>query len=162
MNDAEFLFYMEGLGRASGLTPASLHRKSQRFNDGQRKHKDTAQDWDRPGFDLLRQAREEGDDEWQYLTKYVFENGDNSGDFKMIFMLLAVLEGLIERRIAARSAGPGCDEKDIVGSATTADGQPVPYNMEKEYNRIATELADACSSGYIPASTMECTGNNDD
>lgn len=130
MNDAEFCFYLEEVAKAAQLTPASLQRKLKRFENGQRKHKDTAQDWNRPGFDLLRQAREEGDDAWQYLTKYVFNTGDKSGDFKVIFLLLAAVEELIGRRIAARSAETECDEKEGASSASPAGGQPVRSGME--------------------------------
>ena len=133
MNDAEFVFYLKEVARAAQLPPDSLARKLERFYAGQRKHKDTAQDWDRPECDLLSQAREEGDDEWQYLSRHVFKNGDNSRDFQMIFMLLAVVEQLIDRRMFAQAAEqglPSIDMREAATSATGADGQPARSTME--------------------------------
>ena len=133
MNDAAFVAYLKEVATATQLPPDGLARKLERFYDGQRKHKDTAQDWDRPGFNLLSQAREEGDDLWQHLSRHVFKSGDNSRDFQMIFMLLAVVEQLIERRIAAQVAeqgSPNTGTRADATSVTDAGGVPVRSTME--------------------------------
>lgn len=130
MNDAEFEFYLEEVCKHSGLTRESRKRKVQRFQDGT-KHKGTAQDWNRPDYDLLLQAQAEGDDCWNYLAKYVAETQDSHTDWKIIFSLMAVVEGLLERRIAARSAGQTkCPEKVGAELAIPADGAPVLSSME--------------------------------
>lgn len=130
MNDAEFEFYLEEVCKHSGLTRESRKRKVQRFQDGT-KHKGTAQDWNRPDYDLLLQAQAEGDDCWNYLAKYVAETQDSHTDWKIIFSLMAVLEQLIERRIAAQSAGQSSYSGKVVAEpVTVADGAPVLSSME--------------------------------
>jgi len=141
MSDAEFLFYAEEALRRTGFTPPIIHHILQRYCEGRALHAGTEEDFTRPGFNNLTEAREEGFDKCIYQIRELYRilrvNRPNEQQ-RYIGILLdralrleAVAAGMLKEAIEiARTVETECDEKDVAISVTRADGRPVGSGME--------------------------------
>ena len=129
INEDELEGFMEDVAERTGLDPGSIERKLVRFREGRRLYASTAEDWEHADFNFDTASEAEGDDKWIYrvadlwLTRF-----DRDTTYRRLVFQALKLEAIVEHLLAearfAQNAKQAADEKEGVGSATTADGQP--------------------------------------
>ncbi len=138
MTDTDFLQFADALWAIAGFSKASRERKLQRFCEGRALYAGTEEDFDSPGYNLLLESLQEGDDKCVYQTWLLFRQSQPQSEQEQEISTLvesalryqAAAERQTDRAIQiAQNVECQCDESCDATSATSADGRSVPSNM---------------------------------
>ncbi len=126
--DILFTAHVRELAAEVGLRGDDLTRKLERFREGRKQFRSTAEDWNNTDFDCLDEAQKELDDCWLYLAKALQKN-DAHPNVKLALRLLIAIELLLGEVGSAQTASTNIKTREAAESVTTADGRPAKSTM---------------------------------